>query len=103
MVIKMPWVTSAANGVRIQVKVQPRSSKNEIIGVTGDFLRVKLTAPPVEGEANKALVKYLGQLFGCAGGRIKILRGATGRCKLVEITGLTEEAVRQQLKPKLPE
>ncbi|MFY9432178.1 MAG: DUF167 domain-containing protein [Thermacetogeniaceae bacterium] len=93
----MPWVTSSTNGVKIQVKVQPRSSKNEIIGITGDFLRVRLTAPPVEGEANKALVKYLGQVFGCAVGRIKILRGATGRCKLVEIIGLTEEAVRQQL------
>lgn len=93
----MPWLTSTANGVRIQVKVQPRSSKNEIIGFTGDFLRVRLTAPPVEGEANKALVKYLGQLFGCPGGRIKILRGAAARRKLVEITGLTEETVRQQL------
>jgi len=103
VVIKMPWMTSTANGVRIQVKVQPRSSKNEITGVTGDFLRVRLTAPPVEGEANKALVKYLGQVFGCAAGRIKILRGAAGRCKLVEVTGITEEAVRQQLKPMLPE
>jgi uncharacterized protein (TIGR00251 family) len=93
----MAWLTTAADGVRIQVKVQPRSSKNEISGITGDQLRVKLTAPPVDGEANKALIKYLGQVFGCGKGKIRIIRGASGRCKLLEVTGITEKEVRQQV------
>lgn len=90
----MPWVTPYPRGVKLQIKVQPRASKNEIAGIMGEFLRVRLTAPPVEGEANKKLIKFLGKVFRCRAGSVKILRGATGRCKLVEIDGVSEDEVR---------
>ncbi|MGI5865959.1 MAG: DUF167 domain-containing protein [Syntrophaceticus schinkii] len=94
-VIGLSWVTSFSEGARIQVRVQPRASRNEITGIRGDCLRIKLTAPPVDGEANKRLTKFLGQVLRCGSGRIKIARGATGRCKLLEITGVTEDEVRR--------
>ncbi len=90
-----PWITPIDNGVRIQIKVQPRAAKNEIAGVTGDSVKVRLTAPPVEGEANKLLQKFLGEVFKCGAGNVKILKGLTSRKKLVEIKGiLFEEVVR---------
>lgn len=95
--IDLAWVTSFAEGVRLQVKVQPRASRNEIAGIKGDFLYIKLTAPPVDGEANKQLVKFLGQFLHCGKGKIRISRGDTGRCKFLEIIGVTEEEIRRRV------
>lgn len=95
--IELTWVTSFSEGVRLQVRVQPRASRNEITGIKGDCLCIKLTAPPVDGEANKRLVKFLGQVLRCGTGKIRITRGTTGRCKLLEITGVTEEEIRSRV------
>ncbi len=89
----MPWISAASGGVRIQVRVQPRASRNELIGVDSDCLRVRLTAPPIDGEANRQLRKYLSELFCCSPGNIQIVRGLTGRLKLVEIAGVAESEV----------
>lgn len=94
---ELSWITSSAEGARLQVKVQPRSSRNEITEITEDYLRIKLTAPPVEGEANKKLAKFMGQVLGCSAGQIKVIRGATGRCKLLEIIGLTADQIRSRV------
>ncbi|MGB9790995.1 MAG: DUF167 domain-containing protein [Thermacetogeniaceae bacterium] len=84
----MSWIAPTKDGIRIQVKVQPRSSRNEIVGIFDDHLKVKLTAPPVDGEANKMLKEYLSEVFGCASRNVEILKGSTGRTKLVEIRGV---------------
>jgi uncharacterized protein (TIGR00251 family) len=89
------WISVIPGGVRIQVKVQPRAARNEVAGIAGDHLRVRLTAPPVEGEANRLLQKYLSEVFDCSPGKISIIRGLTGRLKLLEIDGVSEaEALR---------
>ena len=70
----------------IKVKVCPRSSRNEIVGELPDgTIKVKLTAPPVDGEANKKLIEFLSEALGLARGKIKILRGATNRTKIIAI------------------
>lgn len=89
----MPWITPTGQGVRIQVKVQPRSTKNEIVGIFEEHLKVKLTAPPVDGEANRVLKKFLGEVFKCGARNVTILRGKTGRVKLVELKGVLIEDV----------
>ena len=86
----MSWISAIPGGVRIQVKVQPRAARNEVAGIAGDHLRVRLTAPPVEGEANRLLQKYLSEVFRCSPGNVRIIRGSTGRLKLLEITGISE-------------
>jgi uncharacterized protein (TIGR00251 family) len=91
------WISTISGGIRIQVKVQPRASRNEISGVVGEWLRVRLTAAPVEGEANKLLQKYLGEVFCCSPGSIRIVRGSTGRLKLVEITGIGEDVAANRV------
>ncbi len=94
----MSWLSSYGRGVRIQVKVQPRASCNEVVGITEEYLRIRLTAPPVDGKANKQLVKFLGQLFRCGAGKVRILHGTSGRCKLVEIDGISEDDARRLVK-----
>lgn len=87
---------SESNGrVRFAVHVQPRASKTEIAGVHGDALKVRLAAPPVDGAANDALVKFLAELFAVARRDIRIVAGETSRSKIVEVDGITERAVRE--------
>jgi uncharacterized protein len=82
---------------RIAVRVQPRSSKNEIAGERDGALIVRVTAPPVEGKANDAVRKLLAKRLGIAPGRVRVVRGASGRDKLVEIDGMEAGAVRRAL------
>ncbi len=83
--------------MRISVRVVPRSSRNAIEWEDG-ALKVRLTAPPVEGAANEALLALLAQHLGLAKRDIQIVHGATGRHKTVEITGMTLEELEQRIR-----
>jgi uncharacterized protein len=83
--------------MRINVRVIPRSSKNAIEWEEG-ALKVRLTAPPVDGAANEALLALLSERLGLPKRDIHIVHGATGRHKTVEITGMTAEALEQKIK-----
>jgi uncharacterized protein len=83
--------------VRIAVRVQPRARKDEIAGERDGALIVRVTAPPVEGKANDAVRKLLAKRLGIAPGRVSVVRGASGRDKLVEIDGMEAGAVRRAL------
>ena len=76
------------NAVTIKVKVQPRASKNQICGVMQGALKIKLSAPPVDGEANKALQEFLAKLFKVAKSQVEIVSGLTGRSKTVRINNI---------------
>ena len=83
-----------ANGrVRFSVRVQPRASSDAIAGIHGDALKIRLTAPPVDGAANERLVNFLADIFAVPRRAIKILAGETSRSKIVEIEGVTERDV----------
>jgi uncharacterized protein len=86
-------VTSDGGRVRFTVHVQPRASNNQIAGVHGDALKVRLTAPPVEGAANAELVAFLSSVFVVKRQSVRILAGESSRSKIVEIDGITERAV----------
>ena len=77
------------DGIQIMVKVEPRSSKRSVSGVIGDMLKVKLTAPPVDGAANEQLVEVLSETFRIRKSNIKIVKGLSSKNKVVEITGVT--------------
>jgi len=69
----------------INIKVIPRASNNEIIKIDNDNYKVRLTAAPVVGQANKELVKLLSKYFGAAKSDIKIIKGKFGREKVVRV------------------
>lgn len=72
--------------MKLNIKVIPRSSQNEVVGQMADgVLKVKLTAPPVDGAANEALVEVLSEYFDTPKSKIKIVRGLTNKNKVVEI------------------
>ena len=83
--------------MRINVRVIPRSSKNMLEWEEG-ALKARLTAPPVDGAANEALITLLAQRLGVPKRDVNIVHGATGRHKTVEITGMATEAIEQKIK-----
>jgi uncharacterized protein len=84
----------AKSSVKIEVSITPRASRDEIAGVRDGVLRVRVTAPPVGGAANKALCRLIAKRAGVAPSRVSIARGARGRRKLVVIEGADESRLR---------
>ena len=83
--------------MRLSVRVIPRSSKNALEWEQ-NALKVRLTAPPVDGAANEALIALLAERLGLPKRNVSIVHGAASRLKTVEIVGMTPETVEQKLK-----
>ncbi len=90
-------ITEAEGGVTFAVRVVPRASKNEIAGIHGDALKIRLTAPPVEGRANEALIAFLSQRLGVRRSQVEIVAGATSRRKMIRVVGMLAQEVEEQL------
>jgi uncharacterized protein len=92
-------VRQSGDEVRIAVRVQPRARTSVIVGLLGDALKVRLTAPPVDGAANEALIALLAVRLGVGRSAVRVVAGATARDKIVAIRGLSVDAVRCALSP----
>lgn len=79
------WFRWDGSDLLLQIKVIPKSSSDELAGVQGDHMRVRITAPPVDGKANVHLVRWLAQLFGVSRSAITIEVGTLGRIKRVRV------------------
>ena len=86
----MGWYQVRKEGISLSLRIQPRSSRNKIAGLLGEELKIALTAPPVDGEANEACLKFLSKFFGKPLKYIHLESGHTGRSKRVFIEGLVE-------------
>ena len=91
------YVSDSKDGVILRVQVQPRASRDEVMGPHGDGLKIRITAAPVAGAANKHLLKFLAKKLRVARSQISITSGATSRAKSIAIEGITAEEVRQRL------
>ena len=80
---QMPIIREHPNGIVLNVLVQPRSSKNKIVGVHADALKVKVTAPPVAGAANKMCLKFLAKCLATPYFRLEIISGQNARTKQI--------------------
>lgn len=93
-----PFFEKIADGVILRLQVQPRSSKNQIVGPQGDALKVKLTSPPVDGAANKCCCAFLAKLLGFARTNVVIVSGESSRKKRVMIRGVRVDEVLELIK-----
>src|SRR5260370_597801 len=91
------FVSAQKDGVLLSVKLQPRASLNEIGEPLGNELRVKVTAPPVDAAANKALVRLLAETLDCPRGQVELVRGHTSRHKVIKLHGLSAGTVLEKL------
>jgi uncharacterized protein len=86
------------DGIILAVKVTPNSSRNALGSEHGDRLAVKLTAPAIEGKANKSLLKFIGKKLGVPPSSIIIMRGHSSREKILFVPGIDEIRATERLK-----
>ncbi|MDR3203783.1 MAG: DUF167 domain-containing protein [Deltaproteobacteria bacterium] len=95
--LKLSKKKKELKSARVTVRLTPRSSRNRLSGWDGQSLKITLTAPPVEGEANKSLIKFLAKALALKAGDITIVSGISSRQKILEIIGLNQEELTEIL------
>jgi uncharacterized protein (TIGR00251 family) len=88
------WLRLAADGrITLTLHIQPGAKKTEFAGLHGDALKIRLAAPPVDGKANEALLRFVGETLGLPRAAVSLKSGQASRRKVLEICGATLEAV----------
>jgi len=98
----MLTLKESPNGVTFSIQVVPRASKCEVTGIVNDALKIRLTAPPVDGKANEECLRYLSALLGVARNRLAIVSGQTSRKKIIFISGMGQKDLEEILSGVLP-
>lgn len=86
----------------LKIHLLPRASRDEICGLHGDAIKVRVSAPPVEGKANKALQRFIAEKLNLAASQIEIVAGQRSRDKMLRISGISRAAVEKALGCTLP-
>ena len=81
------WFREQDDGVTFRVHVQPRAARNRLQGLHDEALKLSLTAPPVEGAANRLLRDFLAEVLGCPKNRVAVVAGHKSRRKTVHVAG----------------
>jgi uncharacterized protein (TIGR00251 family) len=100
----MFFIKETANGVIFHIHVVPKSAKNEVAGIQGDAVKLKINALPVEGQANAACVKFLSEILGVRKNQVAIVSGHKSRKKTVAIEGRGRKDIEAviSIPPSLP-
>jgi uncharacterized protein (TIGR00251 family) len=91
-----PFVATRS-GVRLRLHIQPRALSTAIVGLHGDALKIRLAAPPVDGAANEALIRFLAERLGVPRAAVELEGGATSRAKVVHVAGVDPSTAARKL------
>lgn len=94
---ELPFLKIIRNDLVLSVYVQPRASKNELCGLVGDELKIRLTSPPVDGAANKLCREFIAGLFNVSKSAVEIVSGESSRHKRLRISGGHPEQFNKQI------
>jgi uncharacterized protein (TIGR00251 family) len=90
-------IRAIPSGIAVRVRVQPRASRTELAGTLGDELKVRVAAPPVDGQANEELVRFLAKQLRVPRSAVTIVSGTGSRSKVAEVEGIGAGAAAQLL------
>lgn len=90
-------IEATAHGCRVLLHVVARASRTQVAGLHDGRVKLQVAAPPVDGEANEAIVRWAAKRFGVARDAVVIAQGATGKRKTLEVRGLDADAAREAL------
>lgn len=91
-------IAAIPGGIELSLHIQPRAGRTEVVGPHGDALKIRLAAPPVDGEANVELIRFLAKTLGVSKSAVSIESGETGRKKRVRVRGVDVATVAEILK-----
>lgn len=83
--------------ITIEVHLQPGATNNEIMSLRDGILRVRVAAPPHQGQANRALLTFLAQILALSRSNLSLIRGNTSRHKVIAVQGLSPEELQERL------
>lgn len=89
-----PYYTRTDNGIVLSLHIQPRASREGVVGLHGEALKVALKAPPVDGAANEALIKFLSKRLGIPKSQCELISGQSSRTKRVRVPAECLERVK---------
>ena len=89
----MLLISETKEGILFNIRVIPRSSRCEVAGIYGEALKVKITAPPVEGKANEECIRFLSRFLGVKRKQLTIVSGAASKNKRVSVAGITKKDI----------
>ena len=94
------WLRVAADGhITLTLHIQPGAKKTEFAGLHGDALKIRLAAPPVDGKANEALLRFIADALSLPKSAVSLKSGQTSRRKVLEIQGATQDAIARFAAP----
>lgn len=93
----MGWLTEESGGVTMSLAIQPRGGRNAVVGEHGDALKIRIAAPPVDGAANEALVRFLAETLAVPAAAVTVRSGHASRRKRVRVEGVTGNDVLTRL------
>ena len=96
----MVKLSESAAGVTFRVRVQPRARRNAIVGELGDALKLALTAPPIEGKANRACIGFFAEVLNLPRSSLTITSGQTSRNKVIRASGITAAELLKRLRTR---
>jgi uncharacterized protein len=92
-------ITDASRGAAFTVRIVPKANRTEIVGIQEDgTIKIRLMAPPVEGEANEELIHFLAEFLGVKSSEVEILAGANSRKKLITVLNISSDAVEEKVR-----
>lgn len=95
------WLRQAADGrLTLTLHIQPGAKKTEVAGLHGEALKIRLAAPPVDGKANEALLRFFADALGLPKSAVSLKSGQSSRHKVVEIVGSDAAAIRRLAGPR---
>ena len=95
------WLRVAADGrITLTLHIQPGAKKTEVAGLHGEALKIRLAAPPVDGKANEALLRFVAETLGLPKSAVSLKSGQTSRRKVLEISGATATAIARLAQAK---
>ena len=91
------FVRDVADGCTVSVRVQPGAKRNAVLGLHGGAVKIALSALPVDGKANEALIAFVAEKVGLPRARVSLVSGMTNRSKVLRVTGKSAAEVRESL------
>jgi uncharacterized protein (TIGR00251 family) len=92
-----PWLRVGGGKITLTLHIQPGAKKSEIAGLYGDALKIRLAAPPVDGKANAALIRFVADRLGLANASVRLKSGQTSRRKVLEVDTPPADAAQRLL------
>lgn len=99
----MACIAESEEGVRISVRLQPKASSDAILGIQDEYLRIRVTAAPVDGRANEALCAVVAKFLNVPKRSVRLVSGERSRHKVLEVLGKRSDEIRSAFTTGIPE